>query len=554
MTEPTPRGAGRALALCTFAFACAVIVWLFNGVLVTFLVEQGAVGLRRSELGLLIGAPVFTGAVLRLPAGILADRYGGRIVITVSLLLGAAGALLESLASGLFGFLGAGLLLGVAGASFAPGAAYASSWYPKEKQGTALGIFGAGNLGAAVTSVLTPFLLRSLTSHGEKLDGWRNVPRLYAAGLAVVAVLFFLLSPRQAARKAGPPRGLIESLTPLRTLRVWRFGFYYFVLYGGFVGLSQWLIPYYVNLYAVSLTTAGALTAAFSLPPNVTRALGGWLSDRLGARRVMNYAFIGAAIGFVLLSVPRMDIQIPGQSLFAEADGVVEEVGKDYLVVNGTRLTLEAEPPPKLQPLPVMVWPKSNHWHTPVVAVGEPVVKRQILAKGVTHVYFQANLNIFIGIIVIVGGLMGVGMAGVYRHIPEYFPNDVGGVSGIISMIGALGGFVGPVAFGALLSSTGLWITCWMLMAVMCLISLAWMHQVIRRMLARAAPELQHRFEEVPSSSIVDQHAVECRVHGLQAVVSVTHADDGADRCRLRQLVDALDTIECRPREPERPA
>ncbi|MEB2314406.1 MAG: MFS transporter [Sorangiineae bacterium] len=472
----------RILAVNTLSFATCFAVWMMGGVLVTFLAEQRILPLDREQMGWLIGVPVLTGSLLRLPVGVLTDRFGGRAMFIVVMLVAAGGALLASMASGFGSLLLASLVFGLAGTAFAVGVAYTSVWFPPERQGTALGIFGAGNAGAAATSFFAPRLLTRLTEGGANPEGWRNLPRIYAAALVVMALIFWLLSERRMAEQSGPPKRLGERLAPLRVARVWRFGFYYFVVFGGFVALSQWLIPYYLNLYAVPLVVAGSLAALFSLPPNLTRILGGWLSDRVGARRVLYFVLSGCVLGFALLSVPRMDVLVPGEAVFSDAAGVVEEVTPSRVVVSGKSYALAREPESPVQHVDVVVWPKKNHWQTPVVTLGDQVTKRQMIAKGVTHIFFQANMGIFTGIVVLVGALMGFGMAAVFRHIPQYFPKEVGIVGGIVGMIGGLGGFVGPVIFGYLLRGTGLWITCWVFLGLSSVAALGWMHSVVTKL------------------------------------------------------------------------
>ena len=127
--------------------------------------------------------------------------------------------------------------------------------------------------------------------------------------------------------------------------------------------------------------------------------------------------------------------------------------------------------------------------------MGDEVVRRQLLARGVTRVYFQANIWIFTALVFVVGILMGVGKAAVYKYIPEYFPREVGVVGGIVGVLGGLGGFFCPVAFGLLLQATGIWTTCWMLFFALSLVCLVWLHLVVRSILARCAPHLAHRIE-----------------------------------------------------------
>ena len=132
----------------------------------------------------------------------------------------------------------------------------------------------------------------------------------------------------------------------------------------------------------------------------------------------------------------------------------------------------------------------------PVVEVGESVSKKQLLARGVTHIFFQANIWIFTALCFIIGSVMGIGKAAVYKHIPDYFPNDVGVVGGIVGVLGGLGGFVCPVMFGYLLRATGLWTTCWMLFFGVATICMLWMHLVVRKLMKSQAPEMLRHIEE----------------------------------------------------------
>ncbi len=184
----------QVLVLSTFAFTVCFRCWMMNGVLVTVLVENGVFSWSSSQIGWLIGIPVLTGSVTRLPVGILTDKYGGRIVYTVLMAFSAAFVYLVSMADSYETFMILGLGFGLTGASFAVGIAYTSVWFEKDRQGTALGIFGAGNAGAALTSLGAPHLLNWFTENGAVLEGWRMLPKLYAAILAGTAVLFWLLT------------------------------------------------------------------------------------------------------------------------------------------------------------------------------------------------------------------------------------------------------------------------------------------------------------------------------------------------------------------------
>lgn len=489
--------ANIVLIMNTVAFTVCFAVWMMNGVLVTYLVDYNVFPWDETRIGWLIGIPVLTGSILRLPVGVLTDKYGGRIVYTLLMLAAALSTYLLSYANSFWGFVAASLGFGISGASFAVGIAYTSVWYPKEKQGTALGIFGAGNAGAALTSVGAPQLLNYLTHNGQNIEAWRTLPRLYALALLAMAAIFYLAT---FSKKAGEGAGktLRQRLEPLKHIRVWRYGLYYFLVFGGFVALAQWMIPYYVNVYTMSVATAGLMASIFSFPSGVIRALGGWMSDKFGARLVM-YIVLGAMIiSCALLIVPRMEILSPGQGVMASRAGTVNAVsdstitvgGKIYAYQNKSRAgLLEVEPN-------ILVFPKKSFWQEPVVKPGEQVAKRQLLARGVTHIFFQANVWIFTFLVFVVGVMMGIGKAAVYKFIPEFYPNDVGVVGGVVGVVGGLGGFICPVIFGYLLKGTGLWTTTWMFLFAVSVICLVWLHIVARRMMKARAPQALAEIEQ----------------------------------------------------------
>jgi NNP family nitrate/nitrite transporter-like MFS transporter len=490
---------GKAISVLTMntvAFTVCFACWMLNGALVTFLVDRGVFQWTGKQIWWLIGIPVLTGSLVRLPLGILTDKYGGRIVYGLLMLVSAVPMYLLAYARDYQDFVWASLGFGLAGGSFAVGIAYTSLWFPKERQGTALGIFGVGNAGAAVTSMGAPYMLMALTDQGTDLDGWRVLPKIYAAALVVTAAVFFLFTH---SRKVDHSHitGLREHLAPLAHVRVWRFGLYYVLVFGAFVALSQGLIPYYVNVYMMPVTTAGLVAAAFSLPGGVVRALGGWISDKWGGRRTMMAVLAGCLACCVLLVVPRMDIQSPGKGVMAERAGVVESVSETDMAVGGKTYPLRPKPAHWLEDRDenMFVFPTSAFWQEPVVNVGDEVKKKQLLAKGVTHIFFQANVWIFTGLVFVLGFLMGVGKAAVYKLIPDYFPKDVGVVGGTVGLLGGLGGFVCPVIFGWLLERTGIWTTCWMFLALLSLACLVWMHFVVRNLMREKAPSLLHQIE-----------------------------------------------------------
>jgi NNP family nitrate/nitrite transporter-like MFS transporter len=503
------RQAVSALIMNTLAFTVCFASWMMNGVLVTFLVDSRILDLDKAQIGWLIGIPVLTGSLVRLPLGVLTDKYGGRIVYGLLMLVAAIPMYLVSYCNTYTDFILASLGFGLSGGSFAVGIAYTSVWFSKDRQGTALGIFGAGNAGSAITSLGAPHMLRWLTDNGQNLEGWRNLPKIYAASLVIMTVLFFLFTKSRKIEH-GKELGLMERLAPLKHLRVWRFGLYYFFVFGGFVALAQWLIPYYVNAYTMSLAFAGFMATIFNLPSGMIRALGGWLSDRYGARSIMYWVFGFSLLCCVLLCVPRMDIQSPGEGVMAFKSGTVTSATSTAVVVDAVNYAVRLKPEGELQKYDekILVFPTFTFWQETVVKAGDVVKKRQLLARGITHIYFQANVWIFTVLVFALGLMMGIGKAGVYKYIPDYFPKDVGVVGGIVGVIGGLGGFFCPIIFGYLLRWTGVWTTCWMFFFGLVLVSHLWMHSVVRRMMREKAPVLARQIE--------DKHLVE-EITGIYA-------------------------------------
>ncbi|MBH9664640.1 MFS transporter [Burkholderia multivorans] len=294
-----PLRAWSVLAGSTLAFIVCFVVWMMFGVLGVQLRTE--LGLNSTEFGLLTSTPVLTGALMRLPLGTWTDRFGGRIVMTALLVVCAVPVYLVSYANALWQFLVIGLFLGCVGASFAVGTPYVARFFPPERRGLAMGVFGAGTCGAAVNLFVTPLLLSAY--------GWRTVPRVYAVALLVTAVIFWLMSARDpgAGKAAG---SWVDSFKVLHDPRVWRLCQYYSITFGGFTALSLWIPQYLKAEYGMSLVMASAFAAGFSLPGSVLRALGGALADRFGAHAVTWWGLWVAWICLFLLSYPATDFVI----------------------------------------------------------------------------------------------------------------------------------------------------------------------------------------------------------------------------------------------------
>jgi len=297
----------RVLLLSTIAFTLMFNVWLMLGVLS---IPLGQAGLTDIQLEWLMATAILSGALLRLNFGIWADRFGGRNTFIVLLLVSAIPTYLFSQATSFPMLLACAFLFGLAGNSFSAGIAWNSAWFPKEQQGTALGVFGAGNVGASGTKLLvmfTPGLLTLIPASGYLggiiPGGWRFLPAVYSVLLVAMAAAIWLYCPAQD-KKPGAGRPLKDTLLPLRHVRVWRLSLYYVVVFGAYVALSAYLPKYYIDVYGCSLATAAMLTALFIFPASLLRPVGGWLSDLFGPRIVTYSVFSVMAAALALLCIP----------------------------------------------------------------------------------------------------------------------------------------------------------------------------------------------------------------------------------------------------------
>lgn len=428
-TDPETESAGprqRILWLSTAAFTLLFNVWLMLGVLSIPIRKE--LGLSSSQLEWMMAAAILSGAIFRLNFGLWADTYGGRKVMGLLLLGAAIPTFLFSQARTYPQLLVCSILFGLSGNSFSAGIAWNSAWFPSRLKGRALGVFGAGNVGAAGTKLLFAFVPGILTlvpaagyMSGLIPGGWRFIPAFYAALLILMGLAILYGCPKED-RHPGAGRPLRSMLKPLMHTRVWRFGLYYVVVFGAYVGLSSWLPGFYVDTYGVPLHTAALLTALFILPAGLLRPLGGYLSDCWGPRGVTYAVFIIMSLALVALSMPN---------------------GKFIIQANGADMTLSYK---------LGVWP-------------------------------------FTILLLVLGCAMGIGKASVYKYIPDYFPNDVGAVGGIVGMLGALGGFVLPLAFGVLGRRSGIPQLSFLALLALTVCSLAWLHMAVRH-LRKAKPVL----------------------------------------------------------------
>ncbi|MFG4004155.1 MFS transporter [Flavobacterium aquidurense] len=474
----------KILFLNTLAFTVCFACWTLNGVLVTFLVDNGIFHWSVVQVGWLLGIPILTGSIMRLPIGILTDKFGGKYIFSLLLLLCSIPLFLLPFADSFFMFALLSFLFGMVGTSFAVGIGYTSIWYPKEWQGRALGIFGMGNAGAAITTFLAPSLLNHFSIDNPQ-NGWKILPVIYAVALVVIGIAFLIFATNKKIE--NNTKTVSQMLQSLKSARVWRFGAYYFLVFGCFVAYSQWLLPNFMNVYQTSLVMGGLFATLFSLPSGVIRAFGGYLSDKFGARKVMYWVLSSSVILSALLMIPKMEITTTGPGVLATKKGIITEVSNEKIKIGNTDFAVAQKKETESENA---IFPTKTSWQQVVVEQNQTVKKKELLAKGITVIKFDANMWVFLVLVILIGISWGIGKAAVYKHIPEYFPTEVGVVGGMVGMIGGLGGFFGPIIFGYLLTATGIWSSSWIFILLLSAICLIWMHYTITKIMNEKQPVL----------------------------------------------------------------
>ncbi|HQX58852.1 MAG: NarK/NasA family nitrate transporter [Rhodoferax sp.] len=294
---------GQALSVLivsTLAFTVCFMVWMMFAVIGIPL--KKTLGLNATEFGLLTAMPVLTGSLSRVPLGIWTDRYGGRIVMAGVMAATIPAIWLMAYATQYWHFLVIGLFVGLAGGSFSVGTPYVARWFPKGNQGFAMGIFGAGNSGAAVNKFVAPAILVAF--------GWTMVPQVYAAIMLGTLVVFWMFSHSDPAHLVPPSTRFSDQLKLLKDPKVLKYCQYYSIVFGGYVALSLWMVQYYVGEYGLDIRAAALLAACFSLPGGVLRAGGGWLSDKYSAHAVTWWVLWVSWICLFLLSYPQTDFTV----------------------------------------------------------------------------------------------------------------------------------------------------------------------------------------------------------------------------------------------------
>lgn len=293
--------ANANLALATVAFGLCFAVWSLISPLASQF--QKTLGLSDTQISVLLAVPVILGALVRIPMGILTDRFGGRKVFTALIVFSILPVVFMGFANSYAMMLIGGFFLGMAGSSFAIGVPFSSRWFSAERQGTALGIYGAGNIGTAVASYSVPWIS---ANYGTQYAFW-----VFAPILAIYAVVFWFLA--EDAPNSRKSTTLSQNLQVVQRERLsWVFSLFYFVTFGGFVAFSLYLPKLLVDWFAFSKTDAGFRTAGFVVLATAARPIGGYLADKVGGARLLALVFGAAPLLALVLAYEAISPEIVG--------------------------------------------------------------------------------------------------------------------------------------------------------------------------------------------------------------------------------------------------
>lgn len=363
------------LTLGTGAFALCFAVFGSLSAMMPILSKQ--LHLTPVEKSVAVAIPVLLGSLGRIPLGMLTDRFGGRIIFSVVMFLTILPAVLMGNVHTYSQLISYGFFIGIGLASFSVGVGFVSGWYSAAKQGSALGVYGAGNIGQSLAAFGSPFIAAAF---GMKWGFWTF------GVLLSVWFLIFALFARNAPRKA-PPKSLAETMRPLADSQSWILSLYYFLTFGGFVAMAVYLPMFLTETFKLNPQQAGLRTAGFVVLATATRPLGGVLADRMGGRAILKWVFPATAIFSIFLACPM-------------------------------------------------------------------IVTFTIGALGVA-------------------AFIGLGNGAVFKLVPQYFPQSVGSVTGIVGAAGGLGGFFPPLMLGLIKQQTGSFTIGFILLGVFSLICLA---------------------------------------------------------------------------------
>jgi NNP family nitrate/nitrite transporter-like MFS transporter len=353
----SPAGNTLQLVLATGAFAICVAV--FGSVSAMMPILKKNLDLDPVQVSIELAIPVLLGSLGRIPLGMLTDRYGGRLIFSIVMACSIVPAILMGFVTSYWQLTLCGFFIGIALASFSVGTGFVSGWYQPERQGMALGVYGAGNIGQSLAAFGSPVLAAAFGF------GWG----FWTFGiLLLVWLAVFLLKAEDAPRRA-PAKRLSDMIKPQSDAKSWVLSLYYFLTFGGFVAMAIYLPIFLTEIFMLTPGDAGFRTAGFVVLATAMRPIGGMLADRIGGRKILLWVFPATAVMAVLLACPMM-------------------------------------------------------------------VTFTIGALGMA-------------------AAIGLGNGAVFKLVPEYFPQSVGAVTGLVGAAGGLGGFFPPLVLGAVRQATG---------------------------------------------------------------------------------------------------
>lgn len=310
MSEQAQAGSTLQLALSTGAFAVCFAV--FGSVSAMMPIIRERLELTSMQVSIAIAVPVLLGSLGRIPLGMLTDRYGGRVVFSVVMACAVVAALFMAWVQEYWQLLLNGFFVGIGLASFSVGVGFLSPWYPRQRQGAALGIYGTGNFGQSMAAFGSPALAAAI-GYVWGFWAWSILTTIWLVG--------FILLARDAPSRP-PPRSLAQYAAPLRDIQSWILSLYYFLTFGGFVAMSIYLPILLTDMFELAPADAGLRTAGFVGLATVMRPLGGALADRLGGRAILRWVFPATALMALFMTLPTMPTFTIGALGMAAAIGL----------------------------------------------------------------------------------------------------------------------------------------------------------------------------------------------------------------------------------------
>jgi len=355
--DAAQSGNGLQLALGTLAFAACFAA--FGSLSAMMPDVRKLLNLTDSQKWMAIAIPVLLGSLGRIPLGVLTDRIGGRIVFSLTMICSIIPVVLLGFVTTFPMLLVCGFFVGIALASFSVGVGFVSPWYPPQKQGMALGVYGVGNIGQAAAAFGSPIIVGAM---GYRWGFW-----IWGA-VAGAVLIAFLLFAKNAPRR-GPAKQWADVLKPLAARQSWVLSLYYFLTFGGFVAMALSLPLFLTEVFKLTKVDAGLRTAGFIALATALRPVGGWLADRVGGTRILAFVFPATCIFGLFMACPMMTTFTIGALGMAAA--------------------------------------------------------------------------------------IGLGNGAVFKLVPQYFPQAVGSVTGLVGAAGGLGGFFPPLILGVIHQVTG---------------------------------------------------------------------------------------------------